>query len=471
MSRWLERLSVLLFPFLLAACGSSSDDTSTTAVSATPATGNTIKMAQADPDLTLLVEAVTAADLEGTLAGPGPFTILAPTNAAFAALLTELGVTKNALFADKPLLTSVLTYHVLNGAVPKASIPLGQPIRPLGAGFFKIDAGAGAAGLPGSLTITDGRNRTAGITKTDVMADNGLIHVIDKVLLPANRDVVQTAQSIDDFSILVEAVIAAGLVETLRGPGPFTVFAPTNAAFAALLAELGVTREALLADTTLLTQVLTYHVVPGLVLKADVPVNQPLATVEGGGFTVDATLAITDARGRVTRLVNTDVLASNGVVHVIDRVLLPGAPAAPPPPAGTIVQIAQAAPDFSILVEAVIAAGLVDALSGPGPLTVFAPTNEAFGKLLAELHLTKAQLLADQALLGRVLTYHVVEGRFAKADVPVGQPITTLQGEQFTVDASLVITDARHRQSRITATDIAATNGVIHSIDSVLLPH
>jgi uncharacterized surface protein with fasciclin (FAS1) repeats len=285
MTRWIERLSVLLFPFLLAACGSSSsDDTPPTAASATPASGNTIKMAQSDPDLTLLVEAVTVAGLVETLSGPGPFTILAPTNAAFAALLADLRVTKDALFADKPLLTSVLTYHVLNGAVPRASIPLGQPIRPLGGGFFKIDAAAGAAGQPVPLRITDGRNRTAGITRTDVMADNGLIHVIDKVLLPANRDIVQTAQSVDDFSTLVDAVIAAGLVDTLKGPGPFTVFAPTNAAFAALLSELGVSREALLADTELLTRVLTYHVVPGLVLKAAIPAGQPIATVEGGAL-------------------------------------------------------------------------------------------------------------------------------------------------------------------------------------------
>jgi len=132
MTRWLERLSVLFFPFLLAACGSSSDDSPTAAASAAPATGNTIKMAEADPDLTLLVEAVTAAGLAETLSGSGPFTVFAPTNAAFAALLTDLGVTKEALFADKPLLTSVLTYHVLDGTVPKADIPLGKAIRPLG---------------------------------------------------------------------------------------------------------------------------------------------------------------------------------------------------------------------------------------------------------------------------------------------------------------------------------------------------
>ena len=465
MRRWLNRLAVLLFPALLAACG-SSDDSTGSAVSASPSAGSAVKMAQSDPELTLLTEAVTAAGLAETLSGPGPFTIFAPTNAAFGALLAELGVSKDALFADKALLTQVLTYHVLSGAVPKADVPLGRAIRPLGGGYFKIDAGD-----TGALTISDGRNRVSGIVRTDLMADNGVIHVLDKVLLPADKDVVQTAQSIDDFSTLVEAAAAAGLVDTLKGPGPFTVFAPTNAAFAALLGELGIGKEALLADRALLTQVLTYHVVGGLVLKADVPVGQPITTVEGGTFAVDASLGITDARGRTAQLVATDVLAANGVVHVIDRVLLPGAPAEPPAPTRNLVEVAQAAPDFSILVEAVVAAGLVDALSGPGPLTVFAPTNQAFANLLAELHLSKDQLLADVGLLTRVLTYHVVPGRVAKADVPIGQAIATLEGGRFTVDAGFGITDARHRHSRITATDIAASNGLIHVVDRVLLPH
>ena len=154
--------------------------------------------------------------------------------------------------------------------------------------------------------------------------------------------------------------------------------------------------------------------------------------------------------------------ASNGVIHVIDKVLLPANK--------TIVQTAQAAPDFSILVEAVVAADLVDALSAPGPLTVFAPTNAAFADLLAELGLTKEQLLANRALLTQVLTYHVVNGRVLKADVPVGQPITTLQGETFSVDSSLTITDQRSRRAAIVATDVLASNGVIHVIDKVILP-
>ena len=130
------------------------------------------------------------------------------------------------------------------------------------------------------------------------------------------------------FSILVEAVTAAGLVDTLNSTGPFTVFAPTNSAFAALLTELNVTKEALLANTALLTSVLTYHVVPGALRASDVaalPKPATVATVQGASFTVDASLAITDARNRRAQLVATDLLASNGVIHAIDTVLLPPA--------------------------------------------------------------------------------------------------------------------------------------------------
>jgi len=222
------------------------------------------------------------------------------------------------LLADKPLLTAVLTYHVVPAKVPAASVPVGKAITSVQGGVFKIES-------TGGLKITDGRNRVANITATDVAASNGVIHVIDKVILPANKDIVATAQSLPDFSILVEAVVAAGLVSTLQGTGPFTVFAPTNAAFAALLGELGVSKEALLANKPLLTKVLTYHVVAGRVLKADVPVGAAIPTVQGETFTVNASLKITDRRGRQAGIVATDVFTSNGVIHVIDKVILPAA--------------------------------------------------------------------------------------------------------------------------------------------------
>ena len=290
---------------LLQACGGSDDEHQP----------NIVELAQSNPDLSILAEAVVAAGLAPTLS-TGTITVFAPTNAAFAALLSELGVTKAALLANRPLLTAVLTYHVLGSKVARADVPLGKAITPVSGGFFKIESANG-------LKITDGRNRVSTITATDIQASNGVVHLVDRVLLPADKDIVATASALPDFSILVEAVVAAGLVNTLQGAGPFTVLAPTNAAFAALLTELGVSKAGLLADTALLTKVLTYHVVPARVLKAELPVNTAIATVQGQSFTVNASLVITDQTLRTSGLAATDVFTSNGVIHVVDRVLLP----------------------------------------------------------------------------------------------------------------------------------------------------
>ena len=296
---------------VLVACGSETAD------AGTPPSQNVVQLAQGNPDLSILVEAVVAADLAGTLSAPGPYTVFAPTNAAFAALLTELGVTKAELLANKPLLTAVLQYHVLGARVAKAQIPLGKAISPLAGGIFKIDM------VGADVVITDGRNRTARIVATDIPASNALVHVVDKVILPADKNIVQTAQALPDFSILVEAVVAADLAATLSGPGPFTVFAPTNAAFAALLTELGVSKADLLANKPLLTAVLTYHALGARVLKADVVPGAQPNTVQGENFSISPALAITDKRARMANIVATDVLTSNGVIHVIDRVILP----------------------------------------------------------------------------------------------------------------------------------------------------
>lgn len=299
---WLGALSIAAFA---SGCGGSSSDP------------DIVQVAQANPKLSILVEAVSAAGLVDTLKGPGPYTVFAPTNAAFASLLTELGVTKAQLLADKALLSSVLTYHVLAGKVAKADVPVGKAIKTVQGGVFKIDV------VSGALKITDGRNRMSTITATDVKALNGVVHVVDKVLLPANKNIVQTAQSLPDFSILVEAVVAADLQNTLAGTGPFTVFAPTNTAFAAALTELGITKDALFANKALLSKILTYHVVSGRVLKAEVPIGANIATVQGDTLTVDANLKITDQRSRTAAIVITDVMTSNGVIHAIDKVILP----------------------------------------------------------------------------------------------------------------------------------------------------
>jgi uncharacterized surface protein with fasciclin (FAS1) repeats len=308
MVSWLRTfIATLSAAVMFAACG-GGDDHQPTLVDA----------AKADPKFSILVEALVAADLATTLSAEDKnYTVFAPTNDAFAALLTELGLSKAQLLADKPLLTTVLTYHVLGSRVLRAAVPAGKAITSLQGGIFKVDA------VGGGLLITDGRNRTSRVTATDAVVSNGVIHTIDKVLLPTNQNIVQVAQSLPDFSILVEAVVAANLQGALSGAGPLTVFAPTNAAFAALLQELRLSKAQLLADTALLTKVLTYHVANGRALKADIVPGTPISTLQGDTLTIDTTLAITDQRSRRANITATDVFASNGVIHVIDRVILP----------------------------------------------------------------------------------------------------------------------------------------------------
>jgi transforming growth factor-beta-induced protein len=407
-----------------------------------------------------LEAAIRAADLRDKLRGPGPFTLFAPTNDAFEKLLAELNLTADQLLANKPLLTQVLTYHVLAARVLARQIEDGATPTTLQGQAITLNVGEER-----KIKITDARGRTANVTKKNLRARNGVVHLIDTVILPTDKDIVDIAAGNPEFSILVAAVQAAGLVDTLKSAGPFTVFAPTNAAFASLLQELNVTADQLLANKPLLTQVLTYHVLASRSLAASLTDGLALATVQGQPVKFKKTgsgLSILDASGRTSNVVIANVQATNGVIHAIDRVILPTDK--------NIVQLAVATPALSILVEAVLAAELQGVLSGPGPFTVFAPTNDAFAALLGELHISKAALLADKALLTKVLTYHVVPAQVLSSGIPFGQPVTSVQGQTFTIGKDLAITDANNRKSNIVATDVAASNGVVHVIDRVILP-
>lgn len=312
MTPWIRRMTAVTLLALLAACGGGSGSDSDANLSA---------LAQRAPELTTLAEAVKAAGLSQTLASPGPYTVLAPTNAAFDALLTELGITKQALLADQSLLQTVLAHHVLPGRIARADIAPGGAVEPLGGGFFKIDA------QNSDLVVTDGRNRTARMQATDIGATNGLIHVVDRVLLPADRNLAQAVQTDGGLRRLAAALAATGLSSALSEPGPYTLFAPTDAAFDALAAQLSLTPAQLLADVPLLTRVLAYHLVDARVLRAEVPLGVPVTTRLGRAFTVatgtDGRLQVTDECGCMAQVTRADVLGANGVIHVIDKVLQP----------------------------------------------------------------------------------------------------------------------------------------------------
>ncbi|KOH42540.1 hypothetical protein NC99_46280 [Sunxiuqinia dokdonensis] len=399
-----------------------------------------------DPEFSILVDAVVKADLAGTLADGGTFTVFAPTNAAFEELFTALGVNGiEDLTAED--LTPILLYHVVAGSVFSFEL-LSGPVPTLNGKEIEVDLSSG-------VMIND-----ANVVIADQQATNGVIHAIDKVLLPP-INIVEKAISFDpEFSILVEAVVKADLAGALSGEGPFTVFAPTNAAFESLFLTLGVGG---VADLTAeqLTPILLYHVVSGSVYSTDLA-NGFVPTLNGAAVEVDLTsgVMINDANVAIP-----DVAASNGVIHAIDQVLLP--------PSMNIVEKAQSlAPEFSILVDAVIKAGLTNTLATGGPFTVFAPTNQAFLDLLDELG-PDVNSLDDIPVetLTNVLLYHVVEGRVYSSDLESGT-VTTLNGT-FNLDLStLKITDANTRESGLVPSllNVQTTNGVIHVIDKVILP-
>jgi transforming growth factor-beta-induced protein len=277
-----------------------------------------------------LVAAATKAGLVPALTSDSSdLTVFAPTDAAFTSFAVSLGFADgNAMVAalDAATLAKVLSYHVLPTRQDAAALTTGGATQPTLYNFPGSTPSTVTVDSTTGVKLTDAALNQATVTSADVAASNGVIHVIDKVLVPPGvLNLVQMAQSNPTFSVLVEAVVAADLAATLSGSGPFTVFAPTDDAFVAALAELGVAKEALLADPAL-PAILTYHAVSADLRAADVvalPKPATVTTVQGAAFTVGADLGITDGRGRTARLVATDVIASNGVIHVIDKVLLP----------------------------------------------------------------------------------------------------------------------------------------------------
>ena len=303
MTTLFNRLLVLLFLTALtpalAACDSNDPE---------PEAGTIVAVAQDTPQLSTLVAAVVAAELDDDLAGNGPFTVFAPVNSAFAALGQE---TIDRLLEDgnQALLQKVLGYHVVPGRVFAADLEDGQTVTTLEGSDLTID-------LDGGATVNG-----VDIIETDIVADNGVVHLIDGVLMD-NLDIVDVATA-QGFTTLLAALDAADLTDALRADGPFTVFAPTEQAFADLLEALDVTAEELLARDDLAT-ILTYHVVPAEAFSTDLSDGQTLPTLQGGTLTVDLDggVSIVGANNTVS-VVAADVDASNGVIHAIDAVLLP----------------------------------------------------------------------------------------------------------------------------------------------------
>ncbi len=398
-----------------------------------------VDIAAANDDFETLVSAVVGANLAETLSDPmGTFTVFAPTDMAFEALGGNLP-------SD---LSPILLYHVLGSAVYADEIS-SSIINSLNQENSEIVVEVKDQGVF--------LNGTAQVVATDIVGTNGVIHVINQVILPiADESILDIAMGLDDFSSLVAALAKANLASTFMMEGAYTVFAPTNEAFAAFLSSLGVSFEDLTMEDLL--PILTYHVVGAKALSGSLAtgyISTLYAAQEGypvsmlvevgDGVTLNGSISVTSA----------DVEASNGVIHVIDAVLN----------SNSVVDIAINNSNFTQLVEAVVKAGLVETLSGPGPFTVFAPTDEAFEQLYTDLGVSGMADISAEALVP-ILQYHVVSGNVLSTDLSEGN-VPTLNGDiTFSFSDGVSINE----DTKVIATDIQGTNGVVHVINKVLLP-
>lgn len=269
---------------------------------------NIVEVAQSAGQFNVLLEAAGKAGLADFLSVENNLTVFAPTDAAFAALLQDLGLTSLDQI-DATTLGNILKYHVVAGVVYS---------KDLKSGYVPTLSTYSGNSISMYVNIEDGVtiNKSTKVTAADIKAKNGVVHVVDKVILPPT--VVSVALANSNFTTLVQAVVKAGLVDALNGEGPFTVFAPTNDAFSALFAQLGISGiDDLTADQ--LVPILTYHVVLGNVLSTNLTAGE-VNTLNGKKISVNLTNGVKINNSLV---VAADIQGVNGVVHVIDKVLLP----------------------------------------------------------------------------------------------------------------------------------------------------
>jgi uncharacterized surface protein with fasciclin (FAS1) repeats len=295
----------------LSACGGDDDHPA-------PAKPSTIVDVAKEKGFNALLAAATKAELVATLSAPDAnLTVFAPTDTAFTDLATKLGFASATAMVEalpKSALANILTYHVI-GAKKLAADLQKDGANQSTLYNFSNSASKLSFNFTNGVTITDAALTTAKVAIADVPASNGVIHAIDKVLVPPGvLNIVQMAQVNPLFAELVKAVVASNLQGTLSSAGPFTVFAPTNAAFAAAPS----------VTPTQLTTVLTYHVLGSQVLSTQIPFGTAVNTVANQAITINQTpLTITDKTNVAAKIVAVDVRASNGVIHVIDKVLIP----------------------------------------------------------------------------------------------------------------------------------------------------
>ena len=424
----------------------------TITVNALP-TNTVVEVIVNSTDHELLEAAVLAADLAGALSAEGPFTVFAPTDDAIGALVATLEITAEDLLALENL-GEILTYHVVAGEALSSSLMDGQMIATL-------------LGPDVTVSITEEGVfiNDAMVTVEDIPADNGVVHVIDAVLMPpapVATTIWDIVEASPDHTYLETALLQQGLDATLMSDSvELTLFAPTDTAFEAAAAAYGTDITGLLA-LPYLTDILLYHVTDGAVLSSALSDGQEVTMLNGGTTTITIDMMM-DAFINTSQITEFDLSAENGVVHILDAVIQPA-----PPVATTIWDIVVASEDHTYLETALLQEGLDVALSDTTALTLFAPTDAALEAAAAALSTDIAGVLALPNLTD-ILLYHVTAGAVLSTDLSDGLTVSMLNDAEATITIdmcmSVFINDAQ-----VTTADLTADNGVVHVINGVLLP-
>ena len=444
-------LYVPLLVAFLAGCASDDDDDVDSRTSSDDL-DTIVEVAEDNGSFTTLIAALEATDLDDVLDDESAtFTVFAPTDAAFAKLDPAV---LTALLADPAALSDILLYHVV------ADVEIDSTSAISAAGTTLTTANTDDVGV--ALKGSDLFINSSQVIIPDVAASNGIIHAIDTVLLPTTDDpasgnIAEVATAAGSFNTLLGALVATGLDSVLADPaGKFTVFAPTDAAFAELGDISGLSVDQL-------EDILLYHVIVGSEVNAAAAIAIAGNSVGmANGDNMALSLTGTDLFANLSQVSAPNVDASNGIIHVIDNVLIPPADAAAP--TENIVNTAIAAGNFTKLVAALQATGLDSVLANPtANFTVFAPTDAAF----AALGLSDSELLALPSLAS-ILTKHVVSGAVdsVTAFTLNGADVPTVNGE--TVAISIMPNAFMVDDAQVTSFDIQTSNGIIHVIDAVI---
>lgn len=445
-TRVMFSIFMIAFALVVTSCDNDDDDDMGT-------NSNVVGVIQSNPDLSTLSGAIAAANLQTALSGPGPFTIFAPTNDAFAKLDPAV---LNNIISTPSLLTALLQYHVVSGNVMSSDLTPGPVNTLLSGQSIDVSISGGMVTLNGSSNVID----------ADLKATNGVVHIIDEVLLPEDfvaQTIVQIAASNPDFSILVSALSKPELADLLAAANDptsdLTVFAPNNAAFNATLEALG--KESIDdLPVGLLREIVMYHIVGGAVMSSELTNGDVPTLLEGESVTVDITDGVMIDNSKV---IAADIKAINGVIHVVDGVLLPSYAATA---VGTISEIIVFDPDYTILVESLKIAELLETVSTTDNLTLFAPDNAAF----VAAGITSLDGL-DKEALTPILLYHVLGAKVLSTELPADGMATTLSSDQMMylgyLNNGVVLINGL---TQITGVDMEKSNGVVHTINRTLVP-